>query len=250
MTKKLVAFDLDDTLAVTKSAISKDMAELLRKLLDTYDVAIISGGKFEQFTTQVVDNLDATPRQLSHLHLMPTCGTQYYHFQNGAWEKVYAEDLTDEEKTAIITVSRTIAEASGLWPEQPWGDVIEDRGSQISISFLGQQAPAEAKYAWFEEHDEHRHQLVAEIADRLGDFEARAGGTTTVDITRKGIDKAYGIHKLREALSLTYEDILFLGDKLEEGGNDYPVRALGVDSIAVRNHIDTTYVLRGLLAVS
>ena len=80
MTKKVIAFDLDDTLAVTKSPISDRMSELLVKLLQKYDICIISGGKFEQFKRQVVDRLEATDRELARLHLMPTCGTRYLRY--------------------------------------------------------------------------------------------------------------------------------------------------------------------------
>ena len=57
--KKLIAFDLDDTLAVTKSPMTDKMGVLLVQLLEKYEVCIISGGKFEQFQMQVVDRLEA-----------------------------------------------------------------------------------------------------------------------------------------------------------------------------------------------
>ena len=78
-TPRLVAFDLDDTLAPSKSPVDPRMAELLVALAGPVDVAIISGGQLSQFTTQVVDRLpDAAPAVLAPIHLLPTCGTQYY----------------------------------------------------------------------------------------------------------------------------------------------------------------------------
>lgn len=250
MTKKVIAFDLDDTLAVSKSAIADAMGELFVSLLDHYDVCIISGGKFEQFKKQVIDRIEATPHQLSRLHLMPTCGTRYYRYEDIAkeWELQYAEDLTDDEKKRIIKVSEAAAKEAGLWPENPYGDVIEDRNSQISISFLGQQAPVEEKEKWAVKNAERRLEVRQVIADQLMEFEVRAGGTTTIDITRLGIDKAYGMQKLIEALDIDKDEILFVGDKLQEGGNDYPVKAMGIDSIEVNRWEDTAFVLRGILA--
>ena len=58
------------------------------------------------------------------------------------------------------------------------------------------------------------------------------------------------MRKLMDALEVGKDDILFIGDKLEEGGNDYPVRAMGVDTIAVEGWEDTALVLEGILAVS
>jgi HAD superfamily hydrolase (TIGR01484 family) len=252
MTKKVISFDLDDTLAITKSPISDQMGELLVKLLDTYDVCIISGGKFDQFKVQVVDRLEATDAQLARLHLMPTCGTQYYRFDTlkTEWTLQYAEDLLPNEKEMIIEVTERESKASGLWPETPFGQVIEDRGSQVSISFLGQHAPAEAKYAWAKENSDKRLALRGVIAGQLLDFEVRAGGSTTIDITRIGIDKAYGMQKLIEEMSISKDNILFIGDKLQEGGNDYPVKAMGIDTIEVTCWEDTARVLQGILGVT
>lgn len=250
--KKVIAFDLDDTLAVTKSPISDRMGELLGKLLEKYNVCIISGGKYEQFKIQVVDRLEIPERILDNLHLMPTCGTRYYRYDElrTEWKLQYAEDLSEEEKKRIIAVTEKSAKDMGLWPEKPYGEVIEDRNSQISISMLGQLAPAEAKYAWAEKNSEKRLELRAKIAEQIPEFEVRAGGSTTIDITRIGIDKAYGMQKLVEALDISQEDILFIGDKLQEGGNDYPVKAMGIDTIEVEGWETTAYVIEGILGAS
>lgn len=252
MTKKLIGFDLDDTLAISKSAISDRMSELFTKLLDHYHLCIISGGKIEQFHMQVVDRLDATPEQLSHLHLMPTCGTRYYRYDvtNEAWKLQYAEDLTPEQKKQIVEVLEQSAKEEGLWVDEPYGELIEDRNSQITYSVLGQEAPADVKYAWAEKNAEAKLKLRELVAERLPDLEVRLGGTTSVDVTRIGIDKAYGIQKLMDELNITTDDILFFGDKLQEGGNDYPVKALGVDSIEVGKWEDTAFALEGILGVS
>lgn len=250
--KKLIAFDLDDTLAITKSPISDEMGDLLAKLLEKYDVCIISGGKFEQFSRQVVDRLEAPAHLLNRLHLMPTCGTRYYRYDElkHEWAKQYAEDLTEEQKKRIIEVLESSARAVGLWEEKPDGDIIEDRGSQVTYSALGQQASPEKKYAWAEKNHDAKQKLREMVAGQLPDLEVRLGGSTSIDITRIGIDKAYGMHKLIEAIDIDKDEILFIGDKLQEGGNDYPVKAMGIDVIEVERWEDTAFVLRGILGVS
>jgi phosphomannomutase len=252
MTKKLIAFDLDDTLAISKSPISDRMGELLVQLLKKYDVCIISGGKYEQFKKQVIDRLEATPHELSRMHLMPTCGTRYYRYDEleDEWKLQYAEDLTDAQKKQIVSVLESSAKETGLWAEKPYGDIIEDRGSQVTYSALGQLAPAEEKYKWAEANADAKQVLRKLVADQLPDLEVRLGGTTSVDVTRIGIDKAYGMQKLIEALDISKDDVLFIGDKLQEGGNDYPVKAMGIDSIEVERWEDTALVLQGILRVS
>lgn len=252
MKRKVIAFDLDDTLAVTKSPISDRMSELLGKLLEHYDICVISGGNINQFHMQVVDRLDVPHHLLSRMHLMPTCGTRYYRYDElkGEWALQYAEDLTDAQKKAIRKVLEDVAREMDLWPSSPHGEVIEDRGSQMTMSALGQQAPAEEKYAWAEKYKDIRPVFRDKVAALLPELEVRIGGTTSTDVTMIGIDKAYGMDKLIQTIEISKEGILFIGDKLQEGGNDYPVKAMGIDSIEVDGWEDTALVLEGILAVT
>lgn len=251
MKRQVIAFDLDGTLAVSKGPLSDVMGEKLRRLLIHYDICIISGGKFEQFKNQIIDRLEAEPALLRRLHLMPTCGTRYYRYDAEAdkWDLRYAEDLDEKQKAKIITVLTEAAKNLGYWEENPAGEIIEDRLSQITFSALGQQALAEDKYKW--DPDDKKKQAIRDYAaERLPDLEVRVGGTTSIDITRPGIDKAYGMRKLMDELKIEMKDILFFGDKLEEGGNDFPVKAMGIDCIAVEHQDDTALALEAIIQTS
>jgi HAD superfamily hydrolase (TIGR01484 family) len=250
MTKKIIAFDLDDTLSVAKSPISEKIAGLLVQLLDAYDVCVISGGNLHQFKTQVIDNLEAHPRHLGRLHLMPTCGTQYYLYDEATndWSLQYSNELTAEQKQQATEALTKGAKELGLWPDQPYGEVVEDRLSQITYSALGQQAPADEKYAW-DPDNAKRLKLRDYVLPFVPGLEVRIGGTTSIDVTLAGVDKAYGMNQLIKATGVSKEDILFVGDKLEEGGNDYPVKAMGIDSIAVTKWEDTALVIETLTKV-
>jgi phosphomannomutase len=245
-TLRVVAFDLDDTLTASKSRIDQHMADLLSDLLAWLDVCIITGGKFEQIQAQVLQDLHVPAGRLAHLHIMPTCGTRYYFWRNGAWRRRYAEDLTEDEKRRIVNVLEEGAKDLGFWEQNPWGEIIEDRGSQITYSALGQRAPADAKHEW-DSGGSKKRKLRDYAAERLPDLEVRVGGTTSVDVTRNGIDKAFGIKRLMEQLSISPDELLFIGDRLEEGGNDYPVRALGVRWVEVTQWQDTARYVQDLL---
>jgi hypothetical protein len=239
---KAVAFDLDDTLAPSKSPLDPSMATALVSLLQRLPVCIISGGRFEQFRAQVLDRLTAPEQVLGRLHLMPTSGTRYYTRQHGAWSLVYAEDLSAQEKSRIVQVLEDTSRALGYWEEHPWGELIEDRGSQVTYSALGQAAPLDAKAAWDPDGTKKRL-LVEHAAPLLPDFEVRGGGSTSIDVTRKGIDKAYAVRKLMTQIHATPEELLFVGDRLDEGGNDYPVLAVGVPCVPVTSWQDTLVVI-------
>ncbi|MFT3662657.1 MAG: HAD-IIB family hydrolase [Gordonia sp. (in: high G+C Gram-positive bacteria)] len=236
-TYKLVMFDLDDTLAPSKTAMSDEMVELFREMLGKSLGCIISGGQMGQFQTQVLDRLGEFEHR-GNLHLMPTNGTRYLRWEEPEWVTVYAEDLSDDQKSRALAVVEEGARELGLWETQTWGPILEDRGSQITFSALGQAAPVDAKAAW-DPDGRKKESLRAYAAERLADLEVRSGGSTSVDITAKGIDKAYGARRLMEILGLTVDDILFFGDRLDEGGNDRPVMELGIDSLAVHGWEDT-----------
>lgn len=250
--KKVLAFDLDDTLAITKSPISDRMAKILEKILEKYHVCVITGGKIEQINLQVVDRLNISDELKSHLHLMPTCGTRYFRYNpdKKEFEVVYANILSEEQKAKIREALETSAKEVGLWEENPYGEIIEDRLSQITYSALGQQAPAELKYKWSDDHAEDKLVLRDKIAEKLPELEVRLGGTTSVDVTYPGIDKAYGMQKLMEHNGFTKDEILFFGDKMMPGGNDYPVKQFGIDSIEVNGWETTAYALEGILGVT
>jgi phosphomannomutase len=235
----LVAFDLDDTLAPSKSSLDPKMAGLLAELLEVVQVCVISGGQFGQFESQLIDGLPASAAaSFGNLHLMPTCGTQYYRYQDGGWKQQYAENLTDEQKRAALEDLEREAKQLGLWESKTWGPILEDRGSQITFSALGQSAPVDAKKAW-DPTGARKESLRAAVAPLLPDLEVRSGGSTSIDITRKGIDKAYGMRKLADLTGIPLERMVFVGDRLDAGGNDYPVKVLGVRTYAVTGWPDT-----------
>jgi len=253
--KKLIAFDLDGTLAPSKSALPDRVANVLGRLLNEFQVCVISGGKFEQFHTQLLNNLHVDNDKLSKLHLMPTCGTRYYRYDldKADWHKVYAEDFTEDEKIEIITALNKGVDALGYREEKVYGELVEDRGSQITFSALGQdivkilgEEGVEIKESW-DKDGKKKASLQRYVADLLPNFEVRTGGATSIDITKPGIDKAYGMHKLMEILDLEKSEILFFGDALVEGGNDYPVKAMGIDSLQVSHWQDTALALEAIM---
>ena len=243
--KKLIVFDLDGTIAESKSSLDDEMSALLRDLLSTVKVAVISGGNWPQFEKQLVSNL---PRDahLQNLSLLPTCGTKFYKY-GSTWEELYSENFTDEEKEKIVGSLQEAIGSLGFNAKMVWGEPIEDRGSQITFSALGQEAPLEEKKKWDPDFSK-RKQIKAILDKSIPEFSVRLGGTTSVDVTKQGIDKAYGIRKLRDILGVAISEMIFIGDALFPGGNDYPAKEAGVVSIQVRDPNETKRVIEAIIA--
>jgi HAD superfamily hydrolase (TIGR01484 family) len=243
--KKLIMFDLDGTLSKSKCPLDPDMEDLLQKLIERKKVAIISGGGYPQFQTQV---LNAFPRNenFTNLFLMPTSGTRLYSWR-GTWNEQYAEHLSPHEKEKImISLNAALKQAGHVQPAKVYGPIIEDRGSQITFSAIGQQAPVEEKAQW-DPTRAKREAIVSYLQPKIPEFDVRIGGSTSIDITKKGVNKAFGIRKLEEVLHLSPDDIVFVGDTLFPGGNDYPAKATGVDCISVKNPEETKQLIKGWL---
>lgn len=243
--KELIVFDLDGTLARSKSPLDAEMAELLTSLLCIVKVAVISGGAWPQFERQVLSTLPHHA-QLEHLSILPTCGTKFYRFAGG-WEPIYSEDFDATQKAQITGALAQAIDSTDTRVRRIWGEQIEDRGSQITFSGLGQQAPLEEKDKWDPDFSK-RKKIKAVLAELIPDFSVNLGGTTSIDVTKPGIDKAYGIRKLRDTLAVEISDMLFIGDALFPGGNDYPAKQTGAASICIRDPEETKRVVEAIIA--
>ncbi|HEV3440375.1 MAG TPA: HAD-IIB family hydrolase [Gemmata sp.] len=243
--KKLIVYDLDGTLAESKSPLDPEMSAILHQLFSIVKVAVISGGNWPQFEKQLLSNLPHDER-LKNLSILPTCGTKFFRYE-ATWEEIYSEDFTANEKEKIIGSLNKALELSGFKPEKLWGELIEDRGSQITFSALGQQAPIEEKKKW--DPDFAKRKKIKAILDTLiPEFSVSMGGATSIDVTKQGIDKAYGIRKLRDILGIAISEMIFIGDAVFPGGNDYPAKEAGVVSIRVRDPNETKRVTEAIIA--
>jgi len=267
--KSLIIFDLDGTLAPSKAPMDSEMSSLLAKLLEKRKVAVISGGSYAQFQKQFLASLDCPAGLLKNLYLFPTCSTSFYRYKTqgtgpgarsaglrargggaestGEWERVYQEALSEEEKKKILVAFlKTFQELGYSSPKKTYGQVLEDRETQITFSALGQEAPLPEKEEW-DPKQEKRLALKKVLDKHLPEFEVRIGGTTSIDVTRKGIDKSYGIKQIEKHLGISKKEMLFVGDALFPGGNDYPVKEAGVQCISVQGVEDCKKVIKKLL---
>lgn len=244
---KIVVTDLDGTLAPSKAAMDDDMAEIICRLLSLKDMAVVGGGFYSQFQKQLIGSLKCPAEKLGRLYLFPTNATAFYRFGDQGWYKVYSEDLSEEQKRLIYSAFPKALELAGFKnPEKLFGNQLEDRGTQITFSALGQEAPLGLKSAW--DPDQKKRMAIKQQLDKLlNGFEIRLGGTTSIDITKAGIDKAYAISKITEIFGYLKQEMVFIGDALYVGGNDYAVKLAGVESISTSGPEETKSLLRGII---
>lgn len=242
----LIAFDIDGTLTRSKLPLDSEMAALICRLMKRYKVAIISGANYKQFKWQIIDCLSCLPELMKNLYLLPVDGTVFCSYGDD-WICENDVPLSEDDKELIKTAFKNIFEESGLEnPDKTYGELIENRGAQINFSALGQDAPIELKEKW-DPDNKKRVRIIEMLKSTLPNFSMRIGGTTSIEITKVGIDKAYGLSKLMERIGISKRKILYIGDKLFEGGNDAPVLTLGIESRAVKNPEETKKIILELL---
>ncbi|MEO6980305.1 MAG: HAD-IIB family hydrolase [Mucilaginibacter sp.] len=242
--KKLIVFDLDGTLAESKAAIDKDMAVRLAALLTVAKAAVISGGDWPQFQKQVLAHLPQSAK-LKNLSILPTCGTKFYQYKTG-WKLLYAENFTDSQKQKIVASLNEAVDASGYKAEKTWGDTIEDRGSQVTYSALGQAAALDEKKK-YDPDFKKRGKIKKHLDKLIPEFAVNLGGATSIDVTKKGIDKKYGMHKLHQVLDIKISEMIFIGDAIFPGGNDYPAKQSGAFSVCTKDADETKKIIEGII---
>lgn len=247
--KKIIAFDLDGTLTVSKSPITENMAGLIKQLAKQKKVVVISGGWFKQFKTQLLPSFHNDDSMIPFVHnltLLPTSGSQRYEYNEikKEWELTDKEPLEDEVKDRAKKLLKEIID-SNLYdiPAKSIGDIIEDRDTQITFTPNGQQAPIELKRLW--DPDRKKREKIKEIlTPKLPEVDILINGSSSIDIVPKGFNKAVGLQRLLDKFGLKKSDMIFVGDALFPGGNDYSVKEAGVETIAVKGPEETAIVIK------
>ncbi len=244
---RLVAFDLDGTLAESKQRLTAEMGELISQLLKKTSVAIMSGAGFPQFESQFFPALSPDAK-LENLYIFPDNAAQCFVYRNSEWRAQYDNAFTPKEKAHILECLDEALKETGLYevPVRVWGQRIEDRGAEIVFSGLGQDAPPEEKRQWDVDGSKKRA-LRDALEKKLPEFSEGANGSTSVDITRKGITKAYGVQRLAELTGVPIAQMLYVGDALDEGGNDAVVIPTGIRTHRVFGPQETEALIRTLI---
>ncbi len=244
---RAMVFDLDGTLAESKQRVEASMGLLLAELLKHIPVAVMSGAGFPQFEKQFFPALpeDAT---LANLYIFPTNAASCFVYRNG-WKPQYDHSYTESERTQVHrAIEEALSEMSVPKPETVYGIIVQDRGAQITYSAVGQEAPVAAKQEWAAVHNSDRKKLRDLIAQKLPDFSVSTGGITSIDVTPKGVNKAYGVQRFAELTTISLPEMLYVGDALEEGGNDSVVIGTGINTHDVFGPEETAALIQDIVS--
>ncbi len=239
--KKVIIADVDETICETAQVISIILARQVTKLIQKgYTFAFISGTPVAELQRMISAKIN------EEHHLLANTGATYSIQRNGSSAMIHNHLLTSHEKKEIKWAFDMLVAKYSLQPMTSYEDQLQDRESQITLSALGRHAPLEMKKA-FDHQGEKRKEWISFLRLYLPEekYEIKIAGTTSIDVTRKGLDKEWAIREFMKINNLSPEEVLFIGDKLYPGGNDYPAAKV-VDCIAVKNPEETLMELKKL----
>jgi phosphomannomutase len=247
--KKVIIFDLDGTLTKSKSDLDNEMASLISRLLRLRYVAVTSGCSFRQFESQFLSRLPKDAN-LSNLFLFPTCSASgyYYDKKRRRFHRSYSNLMSKLDVTRILhAFEAAFVKIHYVHPRSTYGPVFENRGSQVTFSALGQKAPLRLKRKW-DPDQLKRLRIRRFLKTQLGSYEVTIGGTTSIDVTRRGVNKTLCVRKLKEHLSVDLRNMLFIGDALFRGGNDHIMKSTSIKCVSVSGPKETKGVIRKIVA--
>lgn len=247
--KKIIAFDIDGTLTASKTPITESMAKLIKELVKQKMVVAIAGGNFKQLQTQFLPPFLHDDSMIPFIHnftLLPTSGSQRYEYDEikKEWILTDKEPLPSEVKEkALKLLQEVIDNPIYEIPPNPIGNIIEDRDTQITFTPNGQQAPVEMKLR-FDPDRKKREKIKAMLEPQLPEVSILINGTSSIDILPKGFNKAVGLTRFIKKIGLNKSDVIFVGDGLFPGGNDYSVSEAGFETIAVKKPEETELIIK------
>lgn len=240
-----VVFDFDGTLAASRQPITKEQTARLCRLIECMPIGVMSGSAFNIIERNFLSRLEKDfPKE--QLYIFPNASSMCFVWKDGEWNMKYNFSLSESEHKVVISALEEAIEKTGITIGLPsYGPRIDNRGTEIAFAGLGIDAPLVEKEAWDPDRKK-RISLQVILREKLPDFEVHIGGTTTVEITKKGIDKSYGIMWLARELDEKTSDLLFVGDALTADGNDAAVIPTGVMTQQISGPEETGQVIEQL----
>lgn len=240
---KVLIFDVDGTVCDSCQEMGHFMSKFLKEREET--LVFISGTDADELERMVSSQFFRKDH-----YIFGSSGASAF-YNNGAFnmwtKKLWDLTLSPSETKFLINTLKDFCKQHDLIPLTTQEDQILDRGSQITLSILGRKAPSEVKEK-YDPDKKIREMLVKKLAPLIDDkFELKIGGTTSIDITLKGVNKAWALEKFILESGFSKKDILYFGDQLQEGGNDHIVKQTGITCIEVTSPEDTLKKLRMLL---
>lgn len=219
---KHLFFDMDQTIAPARQPILQPMYDLLNEL--PQDIIIVSG--------QEVAKIDKQSNSL----ISYTLGQNGNHATDLENNELWNIPLDPHHREEIMQHIEKIISILDHDLNHDWAP-IEDRGSQITFSPIGNTAPSEIKQV-YDPNRSKRIALMEAVPFVSNELTVKLGGSTSFDYIHKERHKGTNVQRLIDLMGWDKNACIYFGDGLCPGGNDEDVIGV-IETVPVADHHDT-----------
>lgn len=225
--KKHLFFDMDMTVAPARQPILEEMHGLLSSL--PHSIIIVSGQEVPKIEWQS-NNLESIRLGQNGNHAVDVDGTELWNIP-----------LSEEHQQEILNHIELLKGLIDHEMREEWTP-IENRGSQITFSPIGNTAPVDVKMS-YDPDRKKRDSLLEQIPFVSEELIVKIGGSTSFDYIHKERHKGSNVARLIEHKGWNKDECVYFGDGLFPGGNDEAVIGV-IDTHPVNDHLHTYELLQ------
>lgn len=212
---KIYIFDVDGTLTPSRQPMTEEFLEFFNGWSKSNPFYLVTGSDLDKIKEQVPDFI------LERANSVFTC------CGNEMWvddEQIYHKEFTPPNNLLTylgeqIRMSETPVVSTNH---------RENRGSMLNFSVVGRDCTLDERQQYFEWDKEsgERERIAQSVRDGWNELDAVIGGQISIDIYPKGSDKSQVLDIIKQERLVETGEIIFIGDGIENGGNDYPLAEL------------------------
>tara|TARA_Y100000004_G_scaffold164313_1_gene194353 strand:+ start:287 stop:1015 length:729 start_codon:yes stop_codon:yes gene_type:complete len=213
---KIFIFDVDGTLTPSRLKMTEEFKKFFSEWSKKNKFYLVTGSDLPKLQEQM-DFMD-----IESEGIFTCCGNQFWKpdpsIPNTSAELIYENKF---ELPKHLEMFLNIVLNQSPYPHR-YGNHIEDRGSMVNFSIVGRDCTQEQREEFFEwdiENNE-RGRIANIIKRKARGIDAVIGGQISIDIYPEGNDKSQVLKHI------DYDECIFIGDRTEQGGNDYPLAKL------------------------
>ena len=217
---RIFIFDVDGTLTPSRQPMTEEFQKFFKQWIKKNKFYLVTGSDLPKLQEQMcMYDIEAEG-------IFTCCGNQFW-LPNPSVPIQSADLIYDNKFKVPRKLNKLLGTimSNSQYPYR-YGNHIEDRGSMVNFSIVGRDCTQEQREEYFEwdKQSLERKIIAHAIKEKFPDLDAVIGGQISIDIYPKGNDKSQVLEHI-EKLHSTGK-IIFIGDGIENGGNDYPLAHL------------------------
>lgn len=215
-------FDIDGTLTPSRQKMTKTMEEFFTEFVKNNTVYLVTGSNIEKTMEQVPMDILQRCREV-----YCESGSDVY-FHDSDYEGLIGSESNYDKHwdcpVELRNMLMTLLNQSDFPTTMRTGNHIEIRKSMVNFSVIGRNATFYERYVYtlWDKDREERGMYAKQIEEYFPELTATVAGEIGIDIHPKGRDKSQVLPQIKQWPDGN-EPIIFFGDKIYEGGNDYPL---------------------------